>query len=112
MKTDTDQIFCICQILEKMGVTYNGTVHQLFVDFKKDYVSVRRKTLYNNLIEFGVLMKLVTLITICLNETYNKVRIGKNLSHNFSIQNCLKQGGALLPLFFKFALDYATKKVQ
>jgi hypothetical protein len=38
------------------------TVHQLFVDFKKIYDSVRRKVLYNILIEFGVPMKLVRLI--------------------------------------------------
>jgi hypothetical protein len=38
------------------------TVHQLFVDFKKAYDSVRREVLYNILIEFGVPMKLVRLI--------------------------------------------------
>jgi hypothetical protein len=38
----TDQIFCIRQILEKKG-EYKGTVHQLFIDFKKAYDSVRRE---------------------------------------------------------------------
>jgi hypothetical protein len=47
--------------------------------FKKAYYSVRKEVLYNILIEFGVPMKLVGLIKICLNETYNKVRIGKHL---------------------------------
>jgi hypothetical protein len=32
------------------------TVHQLFVDLKKAYDSVRREVLYNILIEFGVPM--------------------------------------------------------
>jgi hypothetical protein len=32
---------------------------------------------------------------MCLNETYGKVRIGKQLSDNFPIQNGLKQGNAL-----------------
>jgi hypothetical protein len=44
---------------------YNETVHQLFVDFKKAYDSVRREVLYNILIEFGVPMKLVRLIKMC-----------------------------------------------
>jgi hypothetical protein len=39
--------------------------------------------LYNILIEFGILMKLVSLIKMCLNETYSKVRIGKYLSDNW-----------------------------
>jgi hypothetical protein len=77
---------------------------------------VRREVLYeyNILIEFGVLMKLVRLIKMCLNEKYlySKVRIGKHLSDNFSIQNGLKQGDALSPLLFNFALEYAIRKVQ
>jgi hypothetical protein len=41
---------------------YNERVHQLFVDFKKTYDSVRREVLYNISIEFGVPMKLVRLL--------------------------------------------------
>jgi hypothetical protein len=66
---------------------YNETVHQLFVDFKKAYDSIKREVLYDIVIKFGVLMKLVRLINMCLNETYSKVRIGKHLSDTFPIQN-------------------------
>jgi hypothetical protein len=55
------------------------TIHQLFVEFKKAYDSVRRDVLYKILIEFGIPMKLVRLIKTCLNETYSKVHIGKHL---------------------------------
>jgi hypothetical protein len=48
---------------------------------------------------------------MCLNETYSKVRIGEHLSHNFYILNCLKQGDALAPLLFNFALEYVSRKV-
>jgi hypothetical protein len=48
----------------------------------------------------------------CLNETYSRVCIGKNLSDKFTIQNGLKQGDALLPLLFNFALEYAIRRVQ
>jgi hypothetical protein len=54
---------------------YNETVHQLFIDFKKAYDSVRREVLHNILTEFVVPMKLVMLIKICLNETYGEVHI-------------------------------------
>jgi hypothetical protein len=76
------------------------------------YDSVRKEVLYNNLIELGVPMKLVRLIKMCLNETYSKVRIDKCLSESFSFQNGLKQGDALSPLLFNFALEYAIRKVQ
>jgi hypothetical protein len=64
----------------------------LVIDFEKAYVSVRREELYNILTEFGMPMKLVRLIKTCLNETYSKVRISKNLSDAFPIQSGLKQG--------------------
>jgi hypothetical protein len=49
---------------------------------------------------------------MCLNETYGKIRVGKLLSDKFPIQNELKQGDALSPLLFNFALKYAIRKVQ
>jgi hypothetical protein len=49
---------------------------------------------------------------MCLNGTYSKVRIGKNLPYNFPIQNGPKQGDALSPLLFNFSLEYAIRKVQ
>jgi hypothetical protein len=51
-------IFFIHQILEKKW-EYNEAVHQLFIDFKKAYDSVRREALYNIVIEFGIPKKLV-----------------------------------------------------
>jgi hypothetical protein len=82
------------------------------MDFKKAYDSVRREVLHNILIEFGIPMKLVRLIKMCLNETYSKIRIGKHLSRAFPIQNGLKREDALSPLLFNFVLEYAIKKVQ
>jgi hypothetical protein len=55
-RSTTDQISCICQILEKKS-EYE-TVHQLFIDFKKANSSVRKEVLYNILIQFGAPMKL------------------------------------------------------
>jgi hypothetical protein len=68
--------------------------------------------LYNILIEFGIPTKLVRVTKMCLNEICSKVLIGKNLSDVFPIQNGLKQGDALSPLLFNFALEYTIRKVQ
>jgi hypothetical protein len=51
-RSTVHQISCIRQILNK-ACEYNETVHQLFVDFKKAYDSVRREVLYNILIVWG-----------------------------------------------------------
>ena len=65
----------------------------------------------NVLIEFGIPMKLVRLIKICLNETCSRDRIDKDLSDMFPVKNGLKCN-ELLPLLFSFALEYAIRGVQ
>jgi hypothetical protein len=89
-RSTTDRIVCILQILEKKW-EYSETVHQLFIDFKKAYDSIRREVLYNILIEFGIPTNLVRLIKMCLSETYGKVRIRKTLPDNLPVQNGLRQ---------------------
>jgi hypothetical protein len=95
-KSTTNQIFYISQIL----------------DFMKAYDLVRREVLYNILLEFGIPKKLVKLIKMCSNETYRKVCVGKHFSDTFPSRNGLKQGDALTPLLFNFALEYAIREVQ
>jgi hypothetical protein len=89
----TDQLlirsFAFSRCWRKNGSTMR--VHQLFIDFKKAYVSVRREILYIILIEFGIPMKLVMLIKMSLNKTYSKVHTGTHLSHNLPIRNVLKK---------------------
>jgi hypothetical protein len=46
------------------------------------------------------------------NETYITVRRDKNVSDKFPLQNGLKQGEALSPLLFNFALEYVIRRVQ
>jgi hypothetical protein len=62
--------------------------------------------------EFDKIKKLLRLIKMCLNETYNKFHRAKRLSETFPIQNGLKREDALSPLLFNFALEYAIRKVQ
>ena len=62
--------------------------------------------MYNILIEFVIPMKLVRLIKMYLTEMYSRVRVGKNLSDMCPIRKGLKQGDALSPLLFNFALEY------
>jgi hypothetical protein len=57
-------------------------------------------------------MKLVKLIKICLNEMHSKVHVVKYLPDNICIQNCLKQGDALSPMIFNFAIKHAIRKFQ
>ena len=81
-----NHIFSIWQILVKKW-EYNKEVYQLFRGFEKTYDSIKRESLYDILIKFGVPKKLGRLIKICLDGTQSKVRIGNYLSSSFPIEN-------------------------
>ena len=49
---------------------------------------------------------------MCLSETYSRVRVGRFLSDAFPVRWDLKQGDALSPLLFNFAIEYALRRVQ
>jgi hypothetical protein len=61
--------------------------------------------LYNILTEFGIPMKMVRLINMCLIETYSRARVRKHLSDLFPIRNGLIKGDALSPSLFNFVLQ-------
>ena len=68
--------------------------------------------MYKILIKFGIPMKLIKLVKMCLNKTCTTAQLGRHFSDMFHIENGLKQGDALLPLIFNFALKYVIRKVQ
>ena len=87
-------------------------MHQLLVDFKRAYDSVRREVSYNILIALDIPMKLEGLIKTCQHENYSIVQVGKHLSDMSPIRSGLKQEDALSSLFFNFASEYAIRRVQ
>jgi hypothetical protein len=100
VRSAINPILCIRQILEKKR-EYNGTVHQLFVDFKKTYDSVRREVLYNVLIKFGTHAELVTLIKICLNGTHSFCPM-------LILFRTVRKKEMILDIYFNFDLEFAS----
>jgi len=79
------------------------------MDFKEAYNSVMGEVLHSILSEFGIPVKLVRLIKMCLNKTYSEVCIDKHLSDAFPVHNGLRQGDACLSLLlYNFPLQYTV----
>jgi hypothetical protein len=57
-------LYSLSQPQKRKKCECNAAVHQLFIDFKKAYDSVKREVLYNILLEFGVHKKLLRLINL------------------------------------------------
>lgn len=55
--------------------------------------------MYSIFTEFRITVPLVSSITIYLNGSHSKTRIGKHLSDTYSVKNLLEQGDDLLLLF-------------
>ena len=58
--------------------------------------------MFNILIEFGIPVKMVGLIKMCLIGRYSAVRGGQHLTDKLLVENGLKRG-VLSPLVFSFA---------
>jgi Reverse transcriptase (RNA-dependent DNA polymerase). len=56
----------------KKNWKYKNKVYQLVIDFEKAYDSIKRESLYDILIKFGIPKKLVRLIKTCLDGTQKK----------------------------------------
>ena len=56
-RSSVDHLFSFRQILEKKW-EYNKDVFKLFIDFEKAYDSIKRESLYEILIKFGVPKKI------------------------------------------------------
>jgi hypothetical protein len=98
-KTSTTyHILYINQILEKKW-EYNWKMHQLLIDFKRTYDSVKREVFYNILLEFGIPKKLVRLIKMFLNCYPSQA---KRICPQIRTTKCRKQLYSKIPELRKF----------
>jgi hypothetical protein len=64
----------------------------------------------STLMESGTLIKLVRLIKMCLNKTYNKKSVWANICTIRCIQNDLKQGNITSPVLFNFTPEHTIRR--
>src|ERR1700761_2613245 len=110
-RSTTDQLFIIRQIMEKAW-EYNISIHQLFVDFKQAYDSIRRNIIFNIMEEVGIPRKLIRLTKVTLTATKCKIMIQGALSDPFDIDTGLRQGDRLSTILFNLALEKVIRAMS
>jgi hypothetical protein len=68
--------------------------------------------LYNIITVFGIPMKILRSIELCLNANYNRVGVGKHLYESLFVKNVLKQGHSLSSLLFSISLECSLRWVK
>lgn len=82
----------------------------VFVDFKKAYDSIDRKTLMGVLEEFGVDKKTRNLISQTISNTHSKIKFMGEISESFEIKTGVRQGDGLSPILFNCVLEKVIRE--
>ena len=104
-----EQILILKLILRHQRICSKNVVCT-FVDFKKAYDSVDRKSLFQILKEQGLDLKTLALIKETLSNTKAKVKFMGCVSEPFKIETGVRQGDGLSPLLFNCVLEKVVQE--
>jgi hypothetical protein len=103
-KSTTDQLFALCQILEKCN-EFNITTHHLFIDFKAAYDTIIRNEVY--------VMKLIRLTKATLAIVTCCVKIQNDCSESFESLSEIKTGIRIIStLLFIVVLEVIVRRAN
>lgn len=109
-RTTISQILALRRLIEEVEKD-NLTAVLCFIDFKKAFDSIHRRTMVKFLEAYGVPPNLLRAIATMYAGTRAKVVTPDGDSEEFVIQAGVMQGDTLAPFLFIIVLDYALRKV-
>jgi sorting nexin-29 len=109
-RSTMDSIFVVRQVLEKC-YEFDVDIHQLYIDFRKAYDSIKRNELKETLKQLKIPGKLRRLVMMTVKETVGKVKFNGDLSNTFKIKRGLRQGYVLSPLLFNLVLERVMRQM-
>ena len=110
-RSTTDAIFIVRQLQEKFHAV-NRTLYMAFVDLEKAFDRVPRRVIWWALRKLGVEEWLVRLIQSMYENARSRVRVGCNLSEEFSVKVGVHQGSCLSPLLFITVLEALSQEFR
>lgn len=97
-------MFVVRQLFQKSWA-FDKEVHTLFVDFRKSYGSIQRKSLLNIMKTFNFPHKLVNLVSISVMDKFVRVQVGNTTADPITVNSGLKQGDSLSLILYIVVLE-------
>ena len=104
-----------CLILKETLLHYkngNSDIYACFVDISKAFDSVNHYILMQKLIEYGIPLLYVNVISFMYSNQIVKVRFGSHVSNEWEVKNGVRQGGILSSLLFSIYIDMLLRKIS
>jgi retron-type reverse transcriptase len=108
-KSTTAQILALRRIIDGTK-DRNLTAVMVFVDFSKAFDSINHQTLFEILLAYGILKRLVEAIKLSYNSLKAKIKSPDGETEYFDIHAGVMQGDTLAPYLFVITLAYAMRQ--
>jgi hypothetical protein len=110
-RSTIEHIFSLKQLIEKK-MAVDQPLHLLFVDLERAYESVPLKNLWKVLEHYSISNSTIRAIKRLYENSFSKIKIGKQLSPRVYVTKGLRQGCSLSPALFKICIQKALENWQ
>ena len=104
-----DQIFSLRNIIEQ-STEWNAPLCIGFIDFKKAFDSIHHETLWKILRHYGLIQKIVGLISVLYKSFECSVLMDSTQTDYFPVKSGVRQGCIISPILFNITIDYIMKQ--
>lgn len=109
-KSTIDRILALRVLIERR-CEFRQKLLAAYVDLKKAFDSVHRKSLWEVLRVRGVPAKIIDLISALYSDTVSAVKCGGSCSGSFPVDSGVRQGCVLAPTLFNTCMDWVLGRV-
>ena len=105
----TEQIFILRNIIEQV-IEWNANLYVCFVDFEKAFDSIDRDILWGIMGEYGIPLKLITMVKAMYDQSKCAVVDGSGNYDWFEVRTGVKQGCCMSGFLFLLVIDWVMRR--
>ena len=106
-----DAIFATQEVVNRY-LQEGSQVYMCLYDLQKAFDSVEFPVLLRNLFDIGINSKTWRILYSWYTDCQSSVRLGRHVSHSYTMERGVRQGSILSPLLFLFVMDPLLRQLQ